>query len=215
MLLSGTTWGVTWRRARNQTDEEEEEEENDDDEADEDGKKDDEKEDEEKEQDDDEDDEEEEDEDGWCSWSWWWLWWWSSWALPSARSSRKPPTLPSSAGYLTPSGGPASTWLSPMHLRGPPLYKWPPKSKSKSGLHAIGAPFQGAGANKSILYECYTKLNQVVLCTTKFNERFAMLIPKVAIHSSISPWPQALVPAVRLKFWLPLKMWATSSICSR
>ena len=75
-----------------------------------------------------------------------------------------------------------------------------PKSKSKSGLHAIGGPFQGAGANKSILYECYTKLNQIVLCTTKFNERFAMLIPKVAIHSSISPWPQALVPAVRLKF---------------
>ena len=29
---------------------------------------------------------------------------------------------------------------------------------SGSGLHAIGGPFQGAGANKSALYECYTKI---------------------------------------------------------
>ena len=58
-----------------------------------------------------------------------------------------------------------------------------------------------AQAQINLLYmNVIQKLNQIVLCTTKFNDRLAMLIPKLPIHSSISPWPQALALAVRLKF---------------
>lgn len=39
------------------------------------------------------------------------------------------------------------------------------------------------------------------------------LIPKVAIHSIISPLSQFLVPAVRLKLSFRVKGWATNSIC--
>ena len=61
---------------------------------------------------------------------------------------------------------------------------------------------------------CYTKVNQIILCTAKLNEWFAMLIPKAPIHGSIRPLPQAFVSAIRLKFRLPMEMWATDSVCS-
>ena len=64
----------------------------------------------------------------------------------------------------------------------------------------LAGPFRAQAQINLPYMNVIQKLNQIVLCTTKFNERLAMLIPKVAIHSSISPWPQALVPAVRLKF---------------
>ena len=57
--------------------------------------------------------------------------------------------------------------------------------------------------NESNPNACYTKLNQVALCITKLDERFAMLISKVAIHSSVNPSSQAFVPAVKLN---PMKM---------
>ena len=57
----------------------------------------------------------------------------------------------------------------------------------------------------TVLQICYTKVNQVTLCTAKLNEGFAMLIPKVLIHGSIRPLPQAFASAIRLKFRLPME----------
>ena len=68
--------------------------------------------------------------------------------------------------------------------------------------------------NSSILQVCYTKMNQIGLCTANFDGRFAMLIPKVPRRGSIPPFSQAFIPAVRLKFRLPLKKGAPNSICS-
>ena len=45
-------------------------------------------------------------------------------------------------------------------------------------------------------------------------KKFALLNWKVPIHSCIRPLPQPLVPAVQLKFRLPMKMWAPNSVCS-
>ena len=59
----------------------------------------------------------------------------------------------------------------------------------RSGLDGIGAQ------NEFILYACYTKLNQPALYTTKSDEKFAMLIPKVVIHSNVNPSPKAFVSA--------------------
>ena len=61
---------------------------------------------------------------------------------------------------------------------------------------------------------CYTKVNQVTLCTTKLNEGFAMLIPKVLIHGSIRPLPEAFVSSIRLRFRLSMELWAADSVCS-
>ena len=55
---------------------------------------------------------------------------------------------------------------------------------------------------------------RVPLCTAKFHERFAMLIPKVPIHSNIRQLPEGFVPAVRLKCRLRMNMCSTDSVCS-
>ena len=62
-------------------------------------------------------------------------------------------------------------------------------------------PFRAQAQKESNLYD--TNLNQLTLCAAKFDERFAMLTPKVAIHNSVSPSSQAFVPAVCLKFRFP------------
>ena len=90
---------------------------------------------------------------------------------------------------LVSAGGPASIRIRSGQVR--PARHWPERAQAQ---------------NETILYACYTKLNQVALCTTKFDEKFAMLIPKVAIHSSVNPSPQAFVPAVTLKFFPPMTM---------
>ena len=76
----------------------------------------------------------------------------------------------------------------------PPKFTEP---RPRSGLHAT--------QNRSIRYVRWTKLNQVALCRAYFNERSAMLIP--------NPSPQASVPAVGLKLYVRMKMWAINSIC--
>ena len=57
-------------------------------------------------------------------------------------------------------------------------------------------------------------MTQIALCTATLDERFAILIPNVASHNTRNPPSQALVHALNFKFRLPMKMWATNSICS-
>ena len=77
--------------------------------------------------------------------------------------------------------------------------------KGQACTPILAGPFRAQGQNAPILQVCYTILNQTALCTAKFDERFAKLIPKVLIHSSIRPLPQAIIPAARLMFRLPVK----------
>ena len=67
--------------------------------------------------------------------------------------------------------------------------------RSGQACTPLAGPFRAQAQNESILHACYTKLNQTALCTTKFDEKFAMLIPKVVIHSNVNPSPKAFVPA--------------------
>ena len=75
-------------------------------------------------------------------------------------------------------------------------------SQVKSSLHANFPALSGRRRKRNQIF-CDTDLIQVTLRVAKFDERFAMLTPKVAIHSSASPLSQAFVPAVCLKFRFP------------
>ena len=66
----------------------------------------------------------------------------------------------------------------------------------------IGRPYQGADAICINPTSMCHKIESKRSCPAKFDEGFAMLIPKVPIHSSIRPLPQAIVPATRCGFRL-------------
>ena len=82
--------------------------------------------------------------------------------------------------------------------------------QGRSGLARL---FGAQAQKKSNLYD--TNPKQVPLGTPKLAEKFAMMIPEVAIHGSISPASKAFVPAVRLKPKFKfIKMSSTNSIRS-